>query len=174
MFSSSTLQCTRLSWRSTTVPYTYMQCVSSLSQTTAVWYEQTFLSQSQDCQNIERTPFFLRFLTLLAIFFANFTNSPQNTKGAFDWSNLAALDPDRAGRAARTAGSQSNGDGSSRLGVPSTNTIVLYCGRIHQITIQWIWIWIRPIDRTDPDPKQPSRTNRTRPKVPSLLGAARA
>ena len=37
------------------------------------------------------------------------------TKGAFDWSNLAALDPYRAGRA---AGPQSNGHSSSRFGVP--------------------------------------------------------
>ena len=40
------------------------------------------------------------------------------TKGAFDWSNLAALDPYRAGRAAQTAGTKSNGHGSSRFGVP--------------------------------------------------------
>ena len=41
---------------------------------------------------------------------------------SFDW--VAALDPDRAGRAARTV--QLNGHGSSRLGGPSTNnTIVL-------------------------------------------------
>ena len=40
------------------------------------------------------------------------------TKGAFDWSNLAALDLYRAGRAARTAGPQSNGHGSSRFCVP--------------------------------------------------------
>ena len=39
-------------------------------------------------------------------------------KAAFDWLNLAALDPYRAGRAARTAGPQSNGHGSSRFGVP--------------------------------------------------------
>ena len=35
--------------------------------------------------------------------------------GAFNWSNLAELDPDRA---AETASSQSNSHGSSRFGVP--------------------------------------------------------
>ena len=42
-----------------------------------------------------------------------------NNKDAFDRSNLAALDPDQAGLAARPAGSQSYGrHGSSRFGVP--------------------------------------------------------
>ena len=39
--------------------------------------------------------------------------------------------------------------------------LILYSGRIHQITIQWIWI--RPIERTYPDLEQPNMTNRTRP-----------
>ena len=86
-------------------------------------------------------------------------------KGTFDWSNLAALDPDQAGRAARTAGPQSNGQPRfQQIRCPS-RVDLLYCGRIHQITIQWIWIWIRPIERTDPDPEQPNMTNRTRPNA---------
>ena len=57
----------------------------------------------------------------------------------------------------------------------STNTIALHCGRIHQITIQWIWIWIRPTERTNPDLEQPNITNRTRPyNVHFLIKKARA
>ena len=40
------------------------------------------------------------------------------TQSVFDWLNLAALDPDRADRAAPTAGSQSNGHSFSTFGVP--------------------------------------------------------
>ena len=38
------------------------------------------------------------------------------------------------------------------------NLAYWFCGRIHQITIQWTWI-----ERTDPDSEQPNPTDRTRP-----------
>ena len=43
--------------------------------------------------------------------------------------------------------------------------IRLYCtvAGFTRSQIQWIWIWIRSIERTDPDPEQPNMTNRTRP-----------
>ena len=54
---------------------------------------------------------------LFVIVLTSFCLTPirKVTMGAFHWWNLAALDPDRA---AQTASSQSNSDGSSRFGVP--------------------------------------------------------